>query len=203
MNHFLGNKVSLTVMLACLSITAALAQSISGKISDSKKEPVIGAAITVEGSTLGVASDLDGNYKITGLEAKNYVLVISGLGYAKQKKTVDLSTQKDQIIDIELAEDALQLDQVVVVGYGLEQKRDVTGSISTINAKDINNTKPIGASITTQPKIDILPSSVISILNKVKSLANHHAAIEVTIKAKNIQENTFDMNVFTLVPVWV
>lgn len=140
MNHFLGNKVSLTVMLACLSITAALAQSISGKISDSKKEPVIGAAITVEGSTIGVASDLDGNYKIAGLEAKNYVLVISGLGYAKQKKTVDLSTQKDQIIDIELAEDALQLDQVVVVGYGLEQKRDVTGSISTIKAKDINNT---------------------------------------------------------------
>jgi TonB-dependent SusC/RagA subfamily outer membrane receptor len=74
------------------------------------------------------------------LESKNYVLIISALGYTKQKKNVDLTSGSDKILDIELLDDALQLDQVVVVGYGLEQKRDVTGSISTIKAKDINNT---------------------------------------------------------------
>jgi TonB-linked SusC/RagA family outer membrane protein len=117
-----------------------LAQSISGKVTDSKKEPVIGAAISIEGTSKGVATDLDGNYRITGLESKNYVLIISALGYTKQKKNIDLTAGNDKTLDIELLDDALQLDQLVVVGYGLEQKRDVTGSISTIKAKDINNT---------------------------------------------------------------
>jgi TonB-linked SusC/RagA family outer membrane protein len=117
-----------------------LAQSISGKVTDSKKEPIIGAAISIEGTSKGVATDLDGNYRITGLESKNYVLIISALGYTKQKKNIDLTAGNDKTLDIELLDDALQLDQLVVVGYGLEQKRDVTGSISTIKAKDINNT---------------------------------------------------------------
>lgn len=140
MNQFLRKKVLASLLLFTCSLSYLMAQTISGKVTDSKKEPVIGAAITIEGTTKGVASDLDGNYKITDLEAKKYVVIISGLGFAKQKKTVDLTTQKDQVLDVELADDALQLDQVVVVGYGLEQKRDVTGSISTIKAKDINNT---------------------------------------------------------------
>lgn len=140
MSRFLRKKILALLLLFTCSIGYLLAQTISGKITDSKKETIVGAAITIEGSTKGVASDLDGNYKITDLEAKKYVVIISGLGFAKQKKTVDLTIQKDQVLDVELADDALQLDQVVVVGYGLEQKRDVTGSISTIKAKDINNT---------------------------------------------------------------
>ena len=140
MNPILRKKIVASLLLFTGSFGYLMAQSISGKITDSKKETVIGAAITIEGTNKGVASDLDGNYKISDLEAKKYVVIISGLGFAKQKKTVDLSTQKDQVLDVEMADDALQLDQVVVVGYGLEQKRDVTGSISTIKAKDINNT---------------------------------------------------------------
>ncbi|MFN7294754.1 MAG: SusC/RagA family TonB-linked outer membrane protein, partial [Bacteroidota bacterium] len=128
------------MLLVCLGSMHLLAQSISGKVTDSKKEPLIGAAISIEGTSKGVATDLDGNYRITGLESKNYVVIISALGYTKQKKNVDLTSGSDKILDIELLDDALQLDQVVVVGYGLEQKRDVTGSISTIKAKDINNT---------------------------------------------------------------
>jgi TonB-dependent starch-binding outer membrane protein SusC len=140
MNPILRKKIVTSLLLFTGSFGYLMAQSISGKITDSKKETVIGAAITIEGTNKGVASDLDGHYKITDLDAKKYVVIISGLGFAKQKKTVDLTTQKDQVLDVELADDALQLDQVVVVGYGLEQKRDVTGSISTIKAKDINNT---------------------------------------------------------------
>ena len=128
------------MLLVCLGSMHLLAQSISGKVTDSKKEPIIGAAISIEGTSKGVATDLDGNYRITGLESKNYVLIISALGYTKQKKNIDLTAGNDKTLDIELLDDALQLDQVVVVGYGLEQKRDVTGSISTIKAKDINNT---------------------------------------------------------------
>jgi TonB-linked SusC/RagA family outer membrane protein len=140
MNSILRKKVISSLLLFASSIGVIVAQTISGKITDNKKEPVIGAAITIEGTTKGVASDIDGNYKLTDLEPKKYVIVYTALGFAKQKKTVDLSAQKDANVDVEMGEDALQLDQVVVVGYGLEQKRDVTGSISTIKAKDINNT---------------------------------------------------------------
>ena len=140
MHQHLRKKVLASMLLVCLGSMHLLAQSISGKVTDSKKEPLIGAAISIEGTSKGVATDLDGNYRITGLESKNYVLIISALGYTKQKKNVDLTSGSDKILDIELLDDALQLDQVVVVGYGLEQKRDVTGSISTIKAKDINNT---------------------------------------------------------------
>ena len=140
MSRFLRKKILALLLLFTCSIGYLLAQTISGKITDSKKETLVGVAITIEGTSKGVASDIDGNYKITELEAKKYVIIISGLGFAKQKKTVDLSIQKDQVIDVELTDDALQLDQLIVVGYGLEQKRDVTGSISTIKAKDINNT---------------------------------------------------------------
>jgi hypothetical protein len=96
MNQFLRKKIVASLLLSCICVFSIKAQSISGKITDSKKETVVGAAITIEGTTKGVASDLDGNYKITDLEAKKYVVIISGLGFAKQKKTVDLTTQKDQ-----------------------------------------------------------------------------------------------------------
>lgn len=130
----------LIALLLFISYTATVsAQSISGKITDKKNEPVIGAAVVIEGTTKGVASDLDGNYKLADLESKKYTIVVSALGYAKQRKSVDLSTNTNQVIDFVMDDDALQLDQVVVVGYGLEQKRDVTGSISTIKGKDINN----------------------------------------------------------------
>jgi|694.fasta_scaffold27896_5 TonB-linked SusC/RagA family outer membrane protein len=119
----------------------AMAQdaSLSGKITDSKNEPLIGATISVEGTTQATAADLDGNYKLSGLPRKKLSILVSALGYAKQRQSIDFSNG-DQSLSVSLKEDALQLDQVVVVGYGLEQKRDVTGSISTIKAKDINNT---------------------------------------------------------------
>ncbi len=133
-------KIAYIILFFSASINLLKAQSISGQISDSKKEPVIGAAITIEGTTKGVSSDIDGNFKIEGLESKKYTVIVSALGYSKQKKTVDLTAQPDQVLNIVMEDDALQLSQVVVVGYGLEQKRDVTGSISTIKAKDMNAT---------------------------------------------------------------
>jgi TonB-linked SusC/RagA family outer membrane protein len=131
-------------MLLCLSSAGSiLAQdsgvTVSGKITDAKNEPIIGAAIVLEGTTKGVASDLDGNYKISGLPKAKVNLVFTAIGYAKQRKSLDLSNGSDQSLNISLQDDALQLDQVVVVGYGLEQKRDVTGAITTIKSAEINN----------------------------------------------------------------
>jgi TonB-dependent starch-binding outer membrane protein SusC len=137
---FSKTKTCLPFMLVLLANFAfAQEASLSGKITDTKNEPLIGATVSVEGTTQATAADLDGNYKLSGLPRKKISIVVSALGYAKQRQTIDF-TNGDQTLNTSLKEDALQLDQIVVVGYGLEQKRDVTGSISTIKAKDINNT---------------------------------------------------------------
>ena len=130
---------SLLLLLFISGSVLAQNASLSGKISDSKNQPVYGAVISVEGSSKATITDFDGNYTLKDLERKKLNIQVSCLGYAKQIQSIDFSSG-DQTLSLTLKEDALQLDQVVVVGYGLEQKRDVTGSISTIKAKDINNT---------------------------------------------------------------
>ena len=68
MSRFLRKKIMALLLLFNCSIGYLLAQSISGKITDSKKETLVGVAITIEGTTKGVASDMDGNYKIEELK---------------------------------------------------------------------------------------------------------------------------------------
>jgi TonB-dependent SusC/RagA subfamily outer membrane receptor len=113
--------------------------NVSGKISDTKNEAVIGVAIVLEGTTRGVVSDINGTFKFSGLPKAKVNLVFRAIGYAQFRKSLDLSAGTDQELSITMQEDALQLDQVVVVGYGLEQKRDVTGAITTIKSAEINN----------------------------------------------------------------
>lgn len=113
--------------------------NVTGKISDTKNEAVIGVAIVLEGTTRGVVSDINGTFKFSGLPKAKVNLVFRAIGYAQFRKSLDLSAGTDQELSITMQEDALQLDQVVVVGYGLEQKRDVTGAITTIKSAEINN----------------------------------------------------------------
>lgn len=131
------------LLLFFLSFCHLLAQesgvTVRGSIVDSRNEPVVGAAVVLEGSTKGVTTDLNGVYKFTGLPKEKVSLVFSAIGYARARKALDLSNGADQECNMVLKDDAMQLDQVVVVGYGLEQKRDVTGAITTIKSQDINN----------------------------------------------------------------
>jgi TonB-linked SusC/RagA family outer membrane protein len=122
--------------------TAVYSQTgtLSGTITDPKGETVIGAAVSVTGTTIGVATDFDGKYSIKNLKPGKYSIQIAALGFKKESRSVEVSADKTTILDIKLQDDALLLQEAVVVGYGLEQKRDVTGSIATIKAKDINNT---------------------------------------------------------------
>jgi TonB-dependent starch-binding outer membrane protein SusC len=165
----------------CILLSAQLLQaqdlSISGKVTDQKNEPVIGAAVAVDGTTKGVSTDLDGNYKLSGLEAKRLVVVVSGIGYKRIRRTIDLSSGQSQTIDFVIEEDALQLDQVVVVGYGLEQKRDVTGSIATIKAKDLNSTL--------QPSIDQAIQGRASGVQVVSASGVAGAPVKINIRGTN------------------
>jgi TonB-dependent starch-binding outer membrane protein SusC len=110
-------------------------RTISGKVT-SKEEPSGAPSVTVQvkGTTTGTITDIEGNYKIT-VPNDQAVLIFSFVGFLPQEVLVG----NQSTIDVELKADDKQLQEVVVVGYGAQEKRDVTGSISQIKAGAIQN----------------------------------------------------------------
>ncbi len=111
-------------------------KQISGKVSDKTGQPLPGATVFIKGTTKGVSTDFDGNYSITVADPDN-VLVFSSLGFESQEITVG----NQAIINITLIESTDKLSEVVVVGYGTSLKKDLTGSVGVIKAKEIVKSK--------------------------------------------------------------
>jgi len=133
------HKIVLTVMVMGLSMASAFAQQVKGTVTDGTGYPVIGAAVIVDGTTNGTTTDLDGNYILNNV-GSNASITVSSIGYVSQ--TIQVAGKS--VIDVVLAEDALMLDDVVVVGYGVQKKSVVTASISSItsdNLKKQSNTR--------------------------------------------------------------
>src|SRR5690606_35849285 len=107
---------------------APIAFSVEGKVTDQEGESLIGVNIQVKGTNKGTATDFDGNFTLNDID-ENAVLVISYIGYQTQEVPVG---GKSNLI-ITLASDSQLLDEVVVVGYGVKEKGQLTGSISTLN----------------------------------------------------------------------
>ncbi|KAA6300253.1 MAG: TonB-dependent receptor SusC, partial [Candidatus Ordinivivax streblomastigis] len=130
-------KLALFLMLLCLAIPGYAQQQIavSGVISD-VDGPIIGASIVEKGTSNGTQTGMDGQYRLR--VSPNVTLEVSYLGYVTQRVAVNGRTT----INITLAEDAKALDEVVVVGYGVQKKSDVTGAIGQVTAKDLV-TKPV------------------------------------------------------------
>jgi TonB-linked SusC/RagA family outer membrane protein len=106
-------------------------KTITGTVLDTEGEPVIGANIREKGTTNGVVTDAEGKFTIT--VSGNPVLQISYIGYTNQEITVGNRTQ----LDVVLTEDTQALSEIVVVGYGTQKKANLTGSVSTINSKEL------------------------------------------------------------------
>lgn len=107
-------------------------KNVSGVIVDTNGEPVIGASVLVKGTTNGTITDMDGKFTINDVP-ENSTLDISYIGY----KTMTLKATDKNLSRLVLHEDTEVLDEVVVVGYGTQRKRDVTTSISSIRASEI------------------------------------------------------------------
>jgi len=108
-------------------------QSIKGKITDETGQALPGVNILEKGTTNGTFTEVDGTYSLD-LKSSNSVLVISYIGYLNQEINVGTQTTINTI----LALDQEQLNEVVVVGYGVVKKSDLTGSLAQIKSKDIN-----------------------------------------------------------------
>lgn len=120
------------VLMSLLVSTAAWAQAnVTGTVVDQNDEPLMGATVIVKGTASGTSTDLDGNFTINAAQGKT--LVVSYVGYTTKEVPV-----KGSHLQITLKEDAALLDEVVVIGYGTMTRKDLTGSISTVNSKDLN-----------------------------------------------------------------
>lgn len=113
----------------------AQSKSFHGTVKDTQDEPIIGAYVKIKGTDRGTLTDINGNFTIEA--ASQEKIVISYLGYVNQEITAGNQTN----LQITLAEDNTQLDEVVVVGYGTQKKASLTGAISAVSSKDINVTK--------------------------------------------------------------
>lgn len=109
--------------------------SIKGTIKDEQGEPVIGASVVVKGTTNGTISDLNGEFTIAAQVRST--LVISYIGYITQ----EIPVQSLQSLNIILKEDTKVIEEVVVVGYGVQKRASVTGSVASLQSKDITTVK--------------------------------------------------------------
>ena len=118
------------MILAVMVSTMAFSQkkNFTGVIIDSAGEPVIGATVKVKGTTLGTVSDFDGRFQVSAPEGSTLVISYVGCETKEVKAAADMK--------ITLADDAKALDEVVVIGYGVQKKSVVTASIAKVSADD-------------------------------------------------------------------
>jgi len=106
---------------------------ITGQVVSSTGEPLAGVNVVIKGTTIGVITDVDGNYSIK-VNNKEDVLVFSFIGFLSE----EIIVADQQSVNIKLVENIIGMDQVVVIGYGKTTKKDITGSVSTISANEMN-----------------------------------------------------------------
>lgn len=157
-------KVAMVVFMlaiqAMLGIGAGVlnAQNVTGQVvSATDQEPLIGASVQVQGANTGTVTDLDGNFTLAA--KKGQTLVVSYLGFVTQKVAVPANGAK---LKVELQEDKQSLDEVVVIGYGVQKKKLVTGATLQVKGDDVaklNTTNPLQALQGQTPGMTIISES--------------------------------------------
>lgn len=149
--------LGLVTAILFLFSSEVLAQSlsISGKVIDkNSQEPVIGASVLIEGTSNGTITDLDGNFMLSNVPSKGN-LVVSYIGYATQTLPINGRTS----FSVVLAEDTETLDEVVVIGYGVQKKVNLTGSVSSVKG-DALERRPVADA--TQSLQGMVPGLLVS-----------------------------------------
>lgn len=126
----------LLLLLFCMVQLNAQERSVTGKITGEDGIGLPGATVQIKGTSRGLISDLDGNYAIK-VPATQNTLVFSYIGFM----TKEVEIENNTVINVVLVEDVQRLDQVLVVGYGVQKKSLVTGAISKLDEKEITSVK--------------------------------------------------------------
>ncbi len=133
-HRYLNFKFVGLCLFAMLTMQFAWAQqTVTGKVTEAGSgESLPGVNILIKGTTSGAVTDLDGNFTLSASETD--VLVISSVGYVAQEIAVGSRT----VINVSLAEDIQSLDEIVVTGYGTQEKKEISSSIASVKAEDFN-----------------------------------------------------------------
>ena len=125
-------RASMALILSVMCFMAYAQKTVTGTVKDATGEPMIGVSVIVDGTSIGGVTDFDGNFTIQKVP-NNGVLKFSYVGFKDQK----VSVAGKNSVSITLQEDAMGLDEVVVVGYGTMKKKDLTGAVASIKPADI------------------------------------------------------------------
>ena len=153
---FMKRTLGMVFLFLMLSVQGAWAQTVRGTVNDESGEPIIGASVKVVGSNTGAVTDLNGKFTVSA--PSNGQLEISYVGYQTQKLAI--SGRSD--ITVTLVEDAMSLDDVVVIGYGTQKKKLVTGATVQVKGDEIaklNTTNALEAMQSSTPGVQITQSS--------------------------------------------
>ena len=121
-----------------LSAVTVFAQTstITGKVVDETNQPLPGATVVIKGTQKSTSTDANGIYRLTGISNGTVTIQVTFVGYKPMEKVVNVSG--NVTVDINVIPVSNDLNEVVVIGYGTEKKKDLTGSIATVTAKDFN-----------------------------------------------------------------
>ena len=136
----------LILLIGIGSLSAQTKQKVTGKIVDALNNPVIGVTVTVKGTTIRAFSDINGLYSIE-LPPDNQILTYSFIGMINQ----EINVKGKSVVNVVMKDDAANLNEVVVVGYGTQKKPNVVGAITTVNNEVLERTggvSSLGAALT-------------------------------------------------------
>ena len=129
-------KAAKALLAGCLALLSASAfaqgnLTITGTVREATGEPVVGAGVLVAGTPSGTVTDLDGTYRLTGVQ-RNAVITVTAIGFKTIEEPVDGRTS----IDFTLEADFLALDDAVVIGYGTQRKGDITSAVASVKSEE-------------------------------------------------------------------
>lgn len=137
-----GKRICFLLFVFLAQFTVLLAQDpsirVTGTVKDSKGNPLSGVNVTVKGSTIVSVTGTKGEFSIS-VPSSTAVLIFSSVGFVEKEE----SLKGRSIINIDLLQNVTDLNEVIVIGYGTQKKRDVTGAISSISAKTIEEKQPV------------------------------------------------------------
>ncbi|PRY89157.1 SusC/RagA family TonB-linked outer membrane protein [Mongoliibacter ruber] len=132
MKHYLQKGILLfSLLLAIVMQSYGQGRIVQGTVTDEGGEPIPGTSVTVKGTTTGTVADIDGNFSLNVPESG--VLVFSFIGFS----TKEVQITNESVVNVQLSEQLSDLGEVVIVGYGVQRKSDLTGSVSSVGEREI------------------------------------------------------------------
>ncbi len=141
-------------------------KTISGKVTDSRNQPLPGVTVLVKGTATGAVTNTDGNYSIQ-IPSENVVLQFSFVGM----KTQDVATGNQTIINVVMEEETIGLEEVVAVGYGTSRKKDVTGAVAVVSSKEFESRSTVQIGDALQGKIAGILSAGLQVSHRLVTIS--------------------------------